>query len=146
MKTKSAIIILIALMWGTLSAQTSNWTKIGETIVDFKQEKDEIKAMGADRYSALKFKVSDAAVDFIDMDVFYDDGKSQNIKVNSPVKAGAESGKLDIMNNDRGIKKIVFVYKTIDKGKDEKAKVEVWGLKMADKDHKRADKKEDKKD
>jgi hypothetical protein len=136
MKTKAVMTIMIALFSEGLFAQAgvilsddTGWHKIGETTVDFKKEKDEIRVVGANRFASLKFKVTDAPVDIIDMEVHYDKADIQNIRVNSPVQAGAESRVIDLKGAEPDIRKIVFVYKTLPNRKDEKAKVEIWGYK-----------------
>jgi hypothetical protein len=138
MKTKPVIIIALtlALCYGKLSAQpgvvlsdASGWHKIGETTVDFKKEKEEIKVMGANRFASLKFKVTDAPVDIQDMEVYYDSAEVKKIKVNNPVEAGAESRVIDLKGGEHNIRRIVFVYKTLPNRKDDKAHVEVWGYK-----------------
>jgi len=40
-----------------------------------------------------------------------------------------ESRVIDLNGGERNLKKIVFVYKTLPNRKDEKAHVEIWGLK-----------------
>jgi hypothetical protein len=148
MKTKTVIIIMMAFISSALFAE-GNWHKIGETTVDFKKEKEEIKVGGNDHYTALKFKVTDAPIDLIDFDVYFDGDESpQNIKVHTPVQTNAESRVIQIKDNDKGIQKIVFVYRTLPNRKDEKATVEVWGMRKDAKDkdgmmHKDKDEKKD---
>jgi hypothetical protein len=134
MKTVSAIILTTALLWGKLNAQVvlsdaTGWHKIGETTVDFKTEKDEIKVVGANRFASIKFKVKDAPINLIDMELYYDSATVHKITVNSPIPAGAESKVIDLKGTEPNIRKIVFVYRTVNNRKDEKAHVEVWGYK-----------------
>lgn len=137
---KVAMIILLAVTgsYGTAKAQQpgvvvsdkTGWHKIGETTVDFKKERDEVAVIGADRFASIKFKVTDAPIDLMDMEVYYESGDKQNIKINQPIKAaGGESRSIDLNGGERNLKKIVFVYKTLPNHKDEKAHVEIWGLK-----------------
>jgi hypothetical protein len=108
----------------------SGWHKIGETTVDLTKEKDELLVMGADRFASIKLKVSEAAIDLQDLEIFFEAGDKQDVMVRTPIQAGGESRAIDLKNGaERSIKKIVFVYKTIPDQKNEKAKVEVWGLK-----------------
>ena len=108
MKTMIMMLLAFAGSIGIASAQTpavmvsdaAGWHKIAERTVDFKMDKDEIAVMGSDRFSTIKFKAP---------------GESRVIDL----KGGSE----------RSIKKIIFVYKTLPNSKDEKAKVEIWGLK-----------------
>lgn len=107
----------------------AGWQKIGETTVKFEKETDEIIVMGADKFASLKFKVTEAPIDLIDMDVYYDDGSSQKININMPIKMAGESRVIDIKGSEHELKKVVFVYKTLPNHHDKKARVELWGLK-----------------
>ncbi len=136
---KKLNIILLALMGtaGIATAQSpaiitsdkSGWHKIAETTVDFTKERDEVSVMIADRFAALQFKVQDAPIDLISLEVTYESGDNQKIDVNSPIKAHSQSGIIKINGGERSIKTIAFVYKTLPNSKDTKAHVEIWGMK-----------------
>jgi hypothetical protein len=136
---KTVLIILLAMAgsYGKLIAQTpavmlsdkTGWHKIGESQVAFAKDRDEISVIGADRFSAIKFVVTEAPIDLQELEVYYERGDKQVIKVHTPIKAGSESRVIDLKGNERELKKIVFVYKTLPNRKDEKAHVEIWGLK-----------------
>jgi hypothetical protein len=111
------------------------WHKIGETTVDFSKEKDEISVIGADKFASLMFKVTEAPINLIDLDVYFEDGTNQKVNLNMPIKAPGQSKEINITGGERDIKKIVFIYKTLPNRNDEKSHVEIWGLKTnADKD------------
>ncbi|HEU5166969.1 MAG TPA: hypothetical protein VFU29_15570 [Chitinophagaceae bacterium] len=136
---KTILIILLAMAgnYGKLIAQTpavmlsdkTGWHKIGERHVDFVKDRDEILVIGANRFSAIKFMVTEASIDLRELEVYYESGDKQVIKVHNPVKAGSESQVFNLKGHERELKKIVFVYKTLPNQKDEKAHVEIWGLK-----------------
>ncbi len=107
----------------------TGWHKIGETTVDFTKERDEISVLGADKFAALIFKVDDAPIHIMDIEVFYESGESQKVNVNAAVKAPGQTKDIAIKGGERSIKKIVFVYKTLPNRKDLKAHVEILGLK-----------------
>ncbi|MCD6065845.1 MAG: hypothetical protein K0S33_671 [Bacteroidetes bacterium] len=133
------IICILAIAIATVNtavAQTKvvisdkkGWHKIGQTTVDFSKDRDEVKVVGADRFAALIFKVEDAPIDLVELEVYYESGDNQKIKVGYPVKAPGQSKEIDLNGGERSIKKIVFVYKTLPNRKDVKANVEIWGLK-----------------
>lgn len=109
---------------------SKGWRKIGEKTVDFQRDKDEVVLVGANRFAALKFKVTDAAIDLRDIVVYFDKGDKQDIMVRTPIQAGGESRSVDLKGGlERDISKIVFVYKTLPNRKETKAHVEIWGLK-----------------
>ncbi|MBA2612058.1 MAG: hypothetical protein H0U95_08810 [Bacteroidetes bacterium] len=135
---KVALILFLAVagLNNSAFAQTkvvlsdkTGWHKIGETTVDFGKDRDEVSIIGADRFAALIFKVDDAPIDLIEIEVFYESGDNQKVKVNFPIKAPGQSKTIDLNGGERSIKKILFVYKTLPNRKDVKAHVEIWGLK-----------------
>lgn len=145
---KLAIILFAALgIYGKASAQQpavvasdkTGWHKIGETTVDLKKEKDEVVVMGADKFASLKFKVTDAAINLVSIEVYYEDGTKEDVMVNFPIKMKGESRTINIKGGERSLKKIIFVYKTMPNAMEEKGHVEIWGLKT------NADKKEENK-
>ena len=136
-KSLVAIIMILAGSFGAVSAQKTEvitsdkagWHKIGETTVDFSRDRDEIKVMGADRFATVQFKVTDAPIELIAMEVYFESGDKQDIKINMAVKAPGESRMIDLNGGERSLKKIVFIYKTLPNMKDAKAHVELWGMK-----------------
>lgn len=105
------------------------WHRIGETVVNFRTESDELIVVGADRFVALRFKVTDAPVMINTLEVFYDKGDSQKITLDMTIKAAGESDVVKLDGGERKIKRISFVYKTVTNTADNKARIEVYGLK-----------------
>jgi hypothetical protein len=114
-----------------VTSDKTGWHKIGETTVDFKNEKDEVAVMVADRFASLKFKVDEAPIEINNIDVIFEEGDSQNIKVMLTTKnAGEETREVELKGAaERSIKKIVLHYKTLANRQDKKAHVEIWGRK-----------------
>ncbi len=105
----------------------TGWHKIGETKVDFTKDKDEVIVMGADRFAKIKFKVTDAPIEFTAIEIFYESGDNQKIPMSTLIKSPGESRTIDLNGGERSLKKIVFMYKTIPNYKDKKAHVEIYG-------------------
>lgn len=133
------ILLAIAVSYGTASAQqttvvtsdTSGWYKIGEAKVDFSRDRDEIVVLGADKFKSIKLVILNSAIDLKDLEIHYENGKKQDVKINKSLKAADETGVIDLQDGGQhSIKKIVFVYKTISNSMDEKAYVQLWGLKV----------------
>ena len=104
------------------------WHKIGSATVDFKTDRDEITVLGNDKFSQLKLRVEDAAVDMQDLEVYFENGTKQDVQVRTPMKPGTETRVIDLEGGTREIKKVVFVYKTIGTT-DTKATVVLYGMK-----------------
>lgn len=131
------MMTLIAAFAAPLFAQTpavvtSNkpgWHKIGEVTASFKAEKDQIIVLGADRFKSIKLKVTDAPIHLYDLEVFYEAGDNEHINVREELQKGSETRTIDLKGNNRALKKVVLTYKTLPNVKDEKANVELYGLK-----------------
>ena len=129
------VLLAMAIVYGSVNAQSvvvsdkTGWHKIGSRTIDFKNDKDEITVLGADKFSSIKFKINDAPVNLKNVEVYYETGDNQNIDVNSPIGPEMESKAYDLNGSERSLKKITFDYNTLPNIKDEKAEIEVWGLK-----------------
>ncbi|CAN5546642.1 hypothetical protein BH11BAC1_BH11BAC1_05780 [soil metagenome] len=155
MKKKITLLAAFAMSVCILSAQqpaimvspAAGWHKIASTTADFKKERDEISVLGADQFSAIKFKVTDAPLDLQDLEIWFENGTKQDVQVRTPLEVGMESRIINIQGGAQDIDKIVFVYKTLPNRKDDKAEVEIYGLKpgesgmaVNDMDHNQAQK------
>ncbi|MGZ4034354.1 MAG: hypothetical protein ACXVPU_01625 [Bacteroidia bacterium] len=108
----------------------NGWQKIGESTVDFTKQSDEINVIGPNRFSSLKFKVTNTPVELVSMDIYFDGGEKQSVKIDSQIKSSGESRVIDLIKgNERDLKKIVYTYKALPDHKIEKAHIEIWGLK-----------------
>jgi hypothetical protein len=130
----SAFTILKAQQPSVITSNKPGWHKIGEKIVDFKADKDEIIVLGADKFKAIQLKVTDARIHMEDINVVYDlPGISETFKedvaVRSDFKAGDRTRIIYLKYPCLKMNKIVFVYRTVPNWKYEKAHVEVYGLK-----------------
>lgn len=120
---------LMAQKPAVVLSDKSGWHKIAETTVDFSRDHDEVAVLIADKFSMLKFKVTDASLQLIDLEVFYESGDSQKVPVGYEIKSKGESKTIDLNGGERSIKRIAFTYKTVPNTKDKKAHVEIWGMK-----------------
>ncbi len=136
-KVVTLLLLAFLVQFGTAFAQKpavmlndkTGWHKIGKVTVDFSKEKDQIVVLGANRFAKIKFKVDQAPINLISLEVFFGSGDKQDIVVNSEIKEAGESQLIELNGGERSLKKIVFVYKTLPNRKDKKAIVSIWGLK-----------------
>jgi hypothetical protein len=105
------------------------WKKIGETSASFKMQNESISVLGADEFSAIKIKVTDAPLNIERLQVFYESGDMEEIDLKSNLNAGSESRAISLKHPDRDIQKVAFTYKTSANAQGEKADVELYGLK-----------------
>ncbi len=114
---------------GVVTSNSAGWHKIGEVKASFKMENESISVIGADRFKSIKLKVTDAPINIENIRVFYENGESEELNVRSELKAGAETRVIDLKGSSQELKKIVFTYKTLPNAKEDKAHVELYGLK-----------------
>jgi hypothetical protein len=135
---KKLIFVLTLFVFGiavsaqkpaVMSSDKAGWHKIGETTASMKTEKDEISVMGADKFRSIKIRVTDAPVHIASLAVYYESGDAEEINVNSDMKAGQESKVFELKNANRPLKKVGFVYKSMPNANNDKAHIELYGMK-----------------
>jgi hypothetical protein len=137
-KLIAVVLIIFAGGFGIAVAQKdkaeinekTSWHKIGETTISFMAERYEIALLQADKFGYIKFKVMDAPIILMDLEVYFESGKKQYVDVNSLIKEPGESWVVKLNTGERNITKVVFVYKTLPNHKEEKALVQLWGFKQ----------------
>lgn len=138
MKTFAIIIFLaVAGCFGQEYAQQTVvhrddetiWSKIGETLVNFEHEREEISLAPADKFLALKFKVMEEAIELHKLEIYYTNGDKQEIPIIETLQSQGESSIIDLNGGERTIQKVVFEYKSYPNEKNKRAKVELWGMK-----------------
>jgi hypothetical protein len=115
----------------------AGWEKIGERTIDLGKDRDEFTLNRAEKYDAIKLRVKDKPVNMKSMEVEFNNGKKQDQKFTTPIKAQGESEVINLTNKDQDLKKITFAYdnksQADQQGKSGKAVVEIWGKKSTDK-------------
>lgn len=138
MKNLKIILFVLSLAANSVSAQQpgvvlsdkSGWHKIGETTVNFKTENDEILVIGANRFSAIKIKVTDAPVNFKSFDIYFNKGDMQSVAIGENIKAQGETRVIQLDGKgERIIRKVTFRYNTAAGNAGNRAHLELWGLK-----------------
>jgi hypothetical protein len=105
------------------------WHKIGEVTASFNDQSESISVLGADKFKAIKLKVTDAPINIESASIFYESGESEEIPVSHEMAKGTETRAFDLKSPAAGIKKVTFNYKTTANDRDKKAHVELYGLK-----------------
>lgn len=120
---------MIAQKPGVVLSKKAGWHKIGETVVNFKAETDEIVVLGADRFSFLKIKVEEAPIYLTSFQIYFEDGNAQSADAGMEIKAAGETEIVKLTGGEQHVKKVVFRYRTAEGHQDKRARVELWGLK-----------------
>ncbi len=73
--------------------------------------------------------MTDATVNIEGLQVFYESGEMEEFEIKNELKPNSETRKLDLKGGEQEIKKVTFTYKTVPNQEEEKAHVELYGLK-----------------
>jgi hypothetical protein len=121
-------VILLALICGSVFAQTPAWKLLGLRKVKLRTERDAI-LVGADEgtFKSIKLTVKKSAINMKDLKVHFSNGDVFDVKIRKIIPAGGETRVIDLPGAKRNIKKVVFWYKST-KRKDKEATVRLWGL------------------
>jgi hypothetical protein len=144
MKKTIFFIVTVSVLCTHLFAQevvavktgaSGTWQELGTINVDFKLNHDDIVLMGPAEFKSFKFKVFDAPVQILNMNVIYQNGKVDQMNIKYLVQPGAESRVIDlkpkggVKDSERKIRRITVWYQSATKGNQGKARLVLWGMK-----------------
>ncbi len=112
-----------------VSGNESGWQHIGQATASFKSQNESIEVLGADEFSAIKLKVLEAPLEIDRLQVFYESGDMEEIKIDKEIGRDNETRVIQLKHPDRDIEKVAFTYKTGANAQGEKADVALYGLK-----------------
>lgn len=124
--------ILIGTSFSASAQRIGKWEKLGQRSVNLFVDRDVIYCSHKGAFKTIKFHVMKAPVSFLKVNVKYANGATDNLRFNQLVRAGQDSGELDLRGNKRVIKEIVVYYKTEKKRPKDRhfrreAIVQIWG-------------------
>ena len=142
---KKAILFLIAIamisvrVFGQdlVAAKTGppgTWQELGTVVVKDTVNHDDIVLVGQAEYRSLKFKVQDAPVNILNMNVIYQNGKVDQFNLKYQVPAGGESRVIDLKADNlktgvRKIRRVTVWYQTDGLAHETRAKLTLLGMK-----------------
>ena len=112
-----------------VTGRKPGWHKIGETVVNFKTDRDAIVVLGEDKFKAIQIVVTDAPIRLEDLKVFYENDSTEDLHVRADFKPNEKTRIIDLKGKDRNLKRVVLVYKNAKDSKLENAHIELYGLK-----------------
>jgi hypothetical protein len=124
-----AACIVYAQKPAVVASNAPGWHRIGQVNASFKMQNESISVLGADKFNAIKLKVTDAPINIERVQVFYESGDMQEVTVSNKLQPGAETRVIDLDGTNREIKKVTFTYRTLPNSNNDKAEVELYGLK-----------------
>src|SRR6188768_654741 len=131
---KNTIIIFLLLVIAACSKKTTlvvsdrdGWQKIEESIVNFEKEREEITLVGSNSFAKLRLVVFDAAIELHDMEIFYENGRKQEVSLKLKMQEDEKSRIIDVYGKESPITKVIFTYKTLPNQEKEKGMLQLWG-------------------
>lgn len=97
---------------GNYNNRHAQWELVGATQVSFRTERDTIRVRGNERHRQLMVCVYNKPVRFLDMDVRFGNGRSQDIGVRNVIGAGQCTRAIDLNGHRRNIQSVSFIYRT----------------------------------
>jgi hypothetical protein len=118
----------------TKTGPPGTWQELGTVNVNFTVNHDDIVLVGQAEYRSLKFKVQDAPVNILNMNVIYQNGKVDQFNLKYQIPAGGESRVIDLKTDNlktgvRKIRRVTIWYQTDSLAHRDAAKVTLWGMK-----------------
>jgi len=118
----------------TKTGPPGTWQELGAVNVNFTVNHDDIVLVGQAEYRSLKFKVQNAAVNILNMNVIYQNGKVDQFNLKYQIPAGGESRVIDMKTDNlktgvRKIRRVTIWYQTDSLVHNTPAKVILWGMK-----------------
>lgn len=90
-----------------------NWERLGCQKVGFLIDRDVIRVGRQEgRFDAIRVEVLDNDVHMMDLKVVYANGEPDDIRVRSKIRAGGQSGPLDLKGRNRAIRHIEMTYRS----------------------------------
>jgi len=118
----------------TKTGAPGTWQELGTMTVKDTVNHDDIVFVGQAEYRSLKFKVEDAPVNILNMNVIYQNGKVDQFNLKYQVPAGSESRVIDLKTDNlktgvRKIRRVTVWYQTDGQAHQTHAKLTLWGMK-----------------
>lgn len=108
-------------------SQPAKWRFIGDKIVAYGADHDVLHVNNInDHFRQIKFRVTDAPLNIVDVKVYFENGEIFDVSVRSEIRKGGETRVIDLPGGSRRLKKFEFWYSTIGTSKG-KARIAVWG-------------------
>jgi hypothetical protein len=100
--------------YGVEGAAPATWEKLGCKDVRFIIDRDTLRVGRQEGlFRAIRLRVKEAPVEFFDIRVTYSNGRQQDVRVRQIIRAGEQSGAIDLPGENRGIDKIEMIYRAI---------------------------------
>jgi hypothetical protein len=108
-------LLSAGLVSGHANAQpvAERWVELGCRTVGFNVDRDVIRVGGQHgTFRAIRLRAANNAVYMLDLKVVYGNGAPDDIPVRAEIRAGGQTGALDLRGRDRVIERIEMIYRS----------------------------------
>ncbi len=105
------------------------WIYIGATDLYFNTNTGELPTRGYDDYREFKFLVLSSAITFLDLQIKFEDGTTENISAQNTVTPGSHSRSFRVTANGKRIRSILFTYKKVN-DKARHSRIRLYALRV----------------
>jgi hypothetical protein len=131
-----AALALSFFLWSPVFSQNTEatvtdkpgWHKLGDVSVNFAEKNESSVVFAADKFKALKLRVTDAPVTIARGTVFYESGDTEELLIDRELTKDQETGAF-ILRPAESLHKVSFRLKATPEYRHEKAQIEIYGLK-----------------
>jgi hypothetical protein len=101
---------------------------LGSRKVNFRADRDTILVtLHEGTFHAIRLDVNGSALEMWDVDVFFSNGGHQDVATRLKFAKGSWSRRIDLRGGARGIRKVVFKYKSLHRGSG-RATIKLYGI------------------
>lgn len=108
------------------------WDLLGEVKVNFVRDRDEIKVLNANKYTAIRFKVENRDVQLNSLKIVYQNGDKLEPSVSESIAAGQYSKEIELAAEGKTIRSIDFNFRTTGNILKGRADVLVFGKRYSE--------------
>lgn len=134
---KRTFLVLIVLMnlvafssnhaGKSLTALNQSWEKLGSRVVTMTSDHDEILVTATEGvYTAIQLRIMKAPIHLLNINIIFGNGDNENIVFDKLFAAGSQTRVIDLVGNNRIIRKVNLNYKSAPTQKG-RAVVSLWG-------------------
>jgi len=111
----AAVLLSAGVFSSAATAQpaTQQWVRLGCQTVGFHIDRDVIRVGSqSGTFRAIRLRVANNAIHLLDLKVVYGNGAPDDIPVRAEIRAGGQTGALDLRGRDRVIQRIEMIYRS----------------------------------
>jgi hypothetical protein len=116
-----------------LTSDKPGWHRIGELTMSEKADTVFVEVIGADAFSAIRLKCEKAKANIYEVDIYFEEGMPQCIALEQVLNDGQQTRVMSLKGGKKPLRRIALVGRSLHKEGEDKAQVQLTGLKPPDK-------------